>query len=118
MGNYINREQRRKLGITKEQADQYERQKEFQKMIEETTDDMLIDAGSKVKIKCEQIMGRKDYPRMRSDYKQFIETNKETEFTVLIDEKIHNKYKMVSLKEDTKDPRWLFWVGDLVPVDA
>lgn len=111
MGDYINREQRRKMKWTKEQADAYE----YYKMLENTPDEMLIDAGSKVKLKYEQIVGRKDYSKMRSDYKEFVEENKEKEFTILIsDDKIHNKYKLVSLEEDTKDPKWLFWVGDLV----
>jgi len=114
MGVYINRAQRRKMKMTNAQADAYE----YYLMIQDTPDELLIGAGSKVKIKYEQIMKRKDYPIMHSDYKKFVETNKETEFTVLIDEKVHNKYKMVSLKEDVKEPRWLFWVGDLQRVTA
>jgi hypothetical protein len=115
MGDYINREQRRKMKLTKAQADTLE----FYKMMENTSDKMLIEEGCKVKLKYEQITSRKDYVKLRLDYRTFVEDNKETEFTVLIEDKrVHNKYKMVSLKEDIKDPKWLFWVGDLIRIDT
>ena len=42
--------------------------------------------------------------------------NKDTVFTVEYDEKYKNKPSLVCLKEDTTDPKWLFWVGDLIEV--
>jgi len=115
MGDYINREERRKRGLTKEQAEMLE----YYLKLENTPDDKLIDAGSKVKFKYEQIINGVDYKRLSQKYKDFVEKNKDKEFTVLIENtKIHNKYKLVSLVEDKTDPKWLFWVGDLIRVDA
>ena len=99
----MNRETRRKLKITKEQADIFERLKEGRS----------INAGSKVKLKYDQIVSRKDWAALNQKYKDFVETNKDGEFTVQIDEKIHNMFKLVSLEEDTMEPKFLFWVGDL-----
>ena len=55
---------------------------------------------------------------MNQRYKNFVETNKDNELTVQIDEKVHNMYKLVSLVEDTTEPKFLFWVGDLILLDA
>jgi predicted RNA-binding protein with TRAM domain len=115
MGDYINREERRKRGLTKEQAETLE----YYLKLENTPDDKLIDNGSKVKFKYEQITSEKDWVRKLEKYRTFVEENKDKEFTVLIEDiKVHNKYKMVSLVEDETDPKWLFWVGDLIRVDA
>jgi predicted RNA-binding protein with TRAM domain len=115
MGDYINREERRKRGLTKEQAETLE----YYLKLENTPDDKLIDNGSKVKFKYEQITSEKDWVRKSEKYRTFVEENKDKEFTVLIENtKIHNKYKLVSLVEDETDPKWLFWVGDLQRIDT
>jgi hypothetical protein len=104
----MNRETRRKLKITKEQADIFDR----------LSSGKLINAGSKVRLKYDQITSREDWATLNQKYKNFVEANKDSEFTVQIDEKIHNMYKLVSLAEDTTEPKFLFWVGDLILLDA
>ena len=104
----MNRETRRKLKITKEQADIFDR----------LSQGKLIEAGSRVKLKYDQIVSRKDWEKLNQKYKNFVEENKDNEFTVQIDEKVHNMYKLVSLKEDPTEPKFLFWVGDLILLDA
>jgi hypothetical protein len=104
----MNRETRRKLKITKEQADIFDR----------LSSGKLINAGSKVRLKYDQITSREDWATLNQKYKNFVEANKDNEFTVQIDEKIHNMYKLVSLAEDTTEPKFLFWVGDLILLDA
>ena len=99
----MNRATRRKLKVTKEQGDIFDR----------LASGELISAGSKVKLKYEQITTRKDYESLAQKYKDFIESRKDDIFTVVIDEKIHNMFKLVSLEEDTMEPKFLFWVGDL-----
>jgi hypothetical protein len=104
----LNRAQRRKLKITKEQADIFDRLSQGE----------LISAGSKVRLKYDQIVSRKDWETLNKKYKDFVETNKDIEFTVKIDENVHDMYKLVSLEEDTTEPKFLFWVGDLILIDA
>lgn len=104
----MNRETRRKLKITKEQSDIFDR----------LSSGKLINAGSKVKLKYDQITSRKDWATLNQKYKDFVEENKDKEFTVQIDEKIHNMFRLVSLEEDTTEPKLLFWVGDLMLIDA
>lgn len=104
----MNRETRRKLKITKEQSDIFDR----------LSSGKLINAGSKVKLKYDQITSRKDWATLNQKYKDFVEENKDKEFTVQIDEKIHNMFRLVSLEEDTTEPKLLFWVGDLTLLDA
>jgi hypothetical protein len=104
----MNREMRRKLKITKEQDEIFERLRSGK----------LITAGSKVKLKYDQITCRKDWEELNQKYKDFVETNKDKELTVQIDEKVHNMYKLVSLEEDTMEPKFLFWVGDLLLIDT
>jgi hypothetical protein len=104
----MNREMRRKLKITKEQDE----------ILSRLESGRLINAGSKVKLKYDQITSRKDWEKLNQKYKDFVETNKDKEFTVQIDEKVHNMYKLVSLEEDTMEPKFLFWVGDLLLIDT
>ena len=104
----MNRETRRKLKISKDEADVFDRI---------TSGDFdLIHAGSKVKLKYDQMVARKDWASLNKKYKDFVESNKEKELTVVIDEKVHDMFKMVSLEENTMEPKFLFWVGDLIPV--
>ena len=104
----MNRETRRKLKITKEQADVFDR----------LAQGKLIAAGSKVKLKYDQIVSRKDWATLNQKYKDFIETNKDGEFTVQINEKIPDTFKLISFEEDVTEPKFLFWVGDLLLLDA
>ena len=74
----------------------------------------MYNDGDKVKINYQQITGRKDWKRKLSNYKQFVKDNKDKIFTIVKDSK-YNAF--VTLQEDTTDPKWMFWVGDLIKTE-
>jgi len=102
----MNRETRRKLKITKEQADLFDRIASYKH----------LEDGTKVKLRYEQIIGRKDYDGLNQKYKDFVESHKESTMTVEFDEAVNKKYALVALKEDETVPKFLFWEGDLLPI--
>jgi len=104
----LNRETRRKLKITKEQADVLERLRKNRE------DEHVFKDGEKVKLNYEQIVKRNDWEKLNQKYKKFVEESKDSILTIQIDEIVHNKYKLISFKEDTMEPKFLFWVGDLL----
>lgn len=99
----MNRKMRRSLKITKEQSD----------ILDKLSSGEMLECGSKVKLKYNQIIARKDWDKLSKNYKTFVEENKDVEFTIE-ETDAKNLFKMVSLREDTTDPKWLFWVGDLI----
>lgn len=107
----MNREQRRSL---------YKKLKNVhisKDVIEKLSDlydaDLDISEGDTVKINYERIMSQPDYPHMISEYKKFIDANKDVEFTAELDETTTFK-NTFCLKEDVSDPKWLFWCDDLI----
>ena len=77
--------------------------------------------GEKVKLDFERLANYKDYEKLSDRYKEFIENNRSAVFTVEFDpyRKEHNtkdKENLVQLVEDTSNPKWLFWAGDLIPL--
>lgn len=50
---------------------------------------------------------------MTDQYKAFVEEHKDTIFTVEYDEKFGKEPKIVMLKEDTSDPKYFWWIGEL-----
>ena len=117
----MNREQRRtmkkglkklnkklKLGLSEEQIVNYIKFKEDQ------MNSANLNEGDKVKLNYEEIVSRIDYAKKVETYRNFIETNKDTIFTVKYDEKYRNNPWLVCLEEDTTEPRWLFTTSDLI----
>lgn len=96
------------LGLTKKQL------KNYIKFKEEQLSSVVLFEGDKVKIDYEGIVSRVDYEKRRPEYRDFIEQNKNTIFTVKYDEKYRNNPWLVSLEEDTTEPRWLFTTSDLI----
>lgn len=96
------------LGLTKKQL------KDYIKFKEEQLSSVALFEGDKVKIDYEGIVSRVDYEKRRPEYRDFIEQNKNTIFTVKYDEKYRNNPWLVSLEEDTTEPRWLFTTSDLI----
>lgn len=96
------------LGLTKEQL------KNYIKFKEEQLSSIVLFEGDKVKFNYEGIVSRVDYEKRRPEYRDFIEQNKNTIFTVKYDEKYRNNPWLVSLEEDTTEPRWLFTTSDLI----
>ena len=96
------------LGLNKKQLDEYIKFKE------EQMSSISLFEGDKVKIDYVGITSRVDYDKRRPEYRTFIEENKDKIFTVLYDEKYRNNPWLVSLEEDTTEPKWLFTTSDLI----
>ena len=96
------------LGLNKTQLEQYIKFKENQ------MNSVELYEGDKVKIDYLGITSRIDYDKRRPEYRNFIEENKDKIFTVKYDEKYRNNPWLVSLEEDTTEPRWLFTTSDLI----
>ena len=75
---------------------------------------VYIPEGTKVKIDVEKLQKEKTYNKRNVKWREFIENNKDTVFTVEYDENKKDNPKMVCLKEDTSPVKWLFFVGDLI----
>ena len=75
-----------------------------------------IPEGTKVKIDVEKLQKEKTYNKRNVKWKEFIENNKDTVFTVEYDENKKDNPKMVCLKEDTSPVKWLFFIGDLIVI--
>lgn len=81
---------------------------------------MNIHIGDKVKLNYESIINDVDYSTLSKEYKQWVEKNKDNIFTVIEDEKFkpnqHKFSSIVSLKEDTTEPKWLFSTVNLIKI--
>lgn len=76
--------------------------------------------GDKCKVNVERITGRKEWSKLNPKYKQFVLDNKNTIFTVQQDKfKPHKDgfVSIVSLVEDTTEPKWLWCVDDLIKIE-
>jgi len=76
--------------------------------------DWSIKEGDKVRLNLEVIRKHPNYERMLPAYRNFCEENAETVFTVSYDKGL--KQSLVCFAEDTAEPKWLFWIGDLKKV--
>ena len=74
----------------------------------EVDEDAVIEEGAKVKLNYDSIVSDPNYPKKVQAYKDFVENNKDTVFTVEYDEKYKNKPLLVMLKEDTNEIKWLW----------
>lgn len=64
--------------------------------------------GTKVKLNYEWITEEPSYINKAKSYKEFVESNKNTIFTVEYDKKYGDKSYMVCLKEDMTPTKWLW----------
>lgn len=65
--------------------------------------------GKKVKINVDKILERKNSER----FINFLNGSRDKVFTAILD--VNNHYTMMyTLKEDTSEVKWLFWVEDLI----
>ena len=103
----MNRETRRRLKLSKEEG------KVFDLLSRWENSPINISAGDKVKINYEQISQRPDYPKLSSNYREFIESNKDKTFTAGAG---INQGKARNLLSFVEDDTWLFWTGDLIKV--
>ena len=80
--------------------------------------DSVIEEGAKVKLNYDSIVSDPNYPKKVQAYKDFVENNKDTVFTVEYDEKYKNNPLLVMLKEDTNEVKWLWHTKyDLVVIE-
>ena len=96
------------LGLNNTQLQQYIKFKE------EQLSSVVLFEGDKVKLDYDKITSIPDYTNRKPEYRNFIETNKDKVFTVKYDDKYRNNPWLVSLEEDTTEPRWLFTTSDLI----
>jgi hypothetical protein len=87
--------------------------------VEKYVDDFkFLPEGLKVKINYEEITSRPTYNRMRQEYRDFVEKNKNEIFTVEYDDKHKEKPYLVCFKEDDTPLKWLWEISsDLIVVD-
>lgn len=76
--------------------------------------------GEKVRLNYMRIISNKDWPKLNPNYRNFVESNKNTIFTVEFDpikkeKDSFDKDTLVQFVEDITDPKWLFFVWDLIP---
>ena len=84
----------------------------------EVDEDSVIAEGAKVKLNYDSIIADPNYPKKVQGYKDFVENNKDTIFTVEYDEKYKNKPLLVMLKEDTSEVKWLWHTKyDLIVIE-
>ena len=121
----MNREQRRqtvknlqKKGLKRESAETIVERMDF------TEHHFSRDVweGEKVKLNYNRITHYKDWKILRQEYKDFVEANKDTVFTVEFDdirkkeaEKNDGFSGLCQFVEDTTPVKWLFYAIDLIP---
>lgn len=74
-----------------------------------------IKPSDKVKINLKEIKSSKTYKHLSQKYKDFVKDHVEDIFTVELDENFPTGH-IVSLKEDATEPKWLFFIGNLIKV--
>lgn len=121
----MNREQRRqtvknlqKKGLKRESAETFVERMDFT----EHHFNRDVWEGEKVKLNYDRITHYKDWKILRQEYRDFVEANKDTVFTVEFDDirkKEAEKNKGLSglcqFAEDTTSVKWLFYAIDLIP---
>lgn len=121
----MNREERRaavkkliKKGLTKESAITF-----VKRMDSITTNPITAWEGEKVTLDYNRIISYPDWKQMREDYRNWVTEHKNDIFTVEFDplkkERQTADYNsLVQFVEDETKPKWLFWAGDLIPVEG
>lgn len=121
----MNREERRaavkklaKKGLTKESAITF-----VKRMDSITTNPITTWEGEKVTLDYNRIISYPDWKQMREDYRNWVTEHKNDIFTVEFDplkkERQTTDYNsLVQFVEDETKPKWLFWAGDLIPVEG
>lgn len=121
----MNREERRaavkkltKKGLTKESAETF-----VKRMSAITTNPVTVWEGEKVTLDYNRIITYPDWKQLREEYRNWVTEHKNDVFTVEFDaskkENQADDYNsFVQLVEDETKPKWLFWAGDLIPVEG
>lgn len=75
--------------------------------------DTALKEGDQVVIDTEAIMSKPHFKNMQPEYQQFVQDSIGKKFTVTKEEKYDGK-PIVSLAEDPREVKWLFWEGELI----
>lgn len=110
----MNREQKRKLKKHLQSISKGKEKRERPTFVDRTG--LSLEEGIKVKLNYQKIVSRPDYLRLREDYRNFIEENKDKVFTVEYDPKYQYEPLWVCLAEDKTPIKRLFYIGDLLPI--
>ena len=95
--------------IIRKYKEYYDKLQAIKHMADGDVDDSdVIPEGTKVKLNYDSIVNDPNYPKKVQPYKDFVEANKDTVFTVEYDEKYKNKPLLVVLKEDNNEVKWLW----------
>lgn len=83
----------------------------FLKVEKTIASDWQIEEGDRVQLDMDAITRHPGYKHMLPAYQKFCEENRDTIFTVEYDTAL--RHGLVQFKEDTSEPKWLFYIGDL-----
>lgn len=111
-GVLINRAQKRKM--MKKLGVDYSTMNLIADAVEHQSETELHN-GDRVTIDTDTIMSKKHFPNMQPAYQEFVRNSVGQVFTVVKEERFEGK-PIVSLLEDTREVRWLFWEGELIRV--
>lgn len=112
----MNREQRRKLNLSTQESKVLTDLVNMAKIKKALDEYKPLAEGTKVKLNFEQISGHPDYSRLVPKYREWVESHKDEEFTV-----VHNTNPNITntvfLKNNTETSIWTFWEGDLIVIE-
>ena len=77
----------------------------------------MLQPGDVVFIDTEKIISKPNFKDLQPAYQDFIRSATDKVFTVVKEERYAGK-PIVSLLEDTSDPKWLFWEGELIRCES
>lgn len=111
----MNRQQKRHPILTSRQSDVLTDLVNIAKIKKALDEYKPIAEGARVKLNYERISSHPDYSRLVPEYQQYVESNKDKEFTVVHD--TNPKFSnTVFLKDETGTSIWKFWEGELIIV--
>ena len=109
----MNREQRRtaikkyrRKGLSKQEAEH------FANVQEHLSQPRHFSAGDKVCLRYEKLIHEPGFEDRLPAYREFVKNHKTTVLTVEIPPEYEHRC-LVTLAEDTHEPKWLWWEGDL-----
>ena len=74
---------------------------------------LSIPEGTRVQFNLKKMKAHPDWNRLELRYREFVEQNIDTIFTVEYDEQYPKEPLWVCLAEDPNPVKWLFYIGDL-----
>ena len=77
---------------------------------------LSIPEGTRVQFNLEKMKAHPDWNRLEQRYRDFVEQNADTIFTVEYDKQYPKEPLWVCLAEDPNPIKWLFYIGDLKKV--